>query len=584
MPDFDVPILPVVQPNDTDLMVESFDNVVDGQRTTDGRVSDGFLGTARQINQDVMYLDAEANRNAQFNARGQRDIQSDVANGFARTAYGQANTDRGVAEATLGLAQGQSNTDNIVTQGVLGLANGQANTDNNIGTATLGLAQGQANSDKGLAQAALGLTQGQANTDRNVDQGFRSTDREIYGVDKDVLQGFTGVASGQRDTDDRVSDGFQGTSRDIDAARRESAQGFWGVERGQRLSNDRNSDGFNRVERDVDAVRRDVLGGHASTDRNVDHGFFGVERGRNESDRNVDSGFRRTDDHLGRVELGQALTDRNVDNRSSQTSDHLGRVELGQAGINRNIDDQAARTSDHISRVELGQSVTDRNVDHGINLVGQGLNDSERRTDNRIDAAERRIEATQRHAYEELSRDANAADRRNEVRLTGISHDVASEGQLTRDAGQRGELETRLYLRDREDRTNDLIRQLADRNLFEMQAFERRDRDDHTRTRDLINHKDDLRAERDVIHNTALETQLRTKIDILESRHERHDHGRDRDGYRYDPRININLTDLVEDEARSGAAAFNRFRRDHRFDHNGNGNFSGNGNGNGNPG
>jgi hypothetical protein len=549
MADFDTPVLPVVVPNNADLMVESFDSVTNGQRTTDARVSEGFLGTARQINQDVMYLDAEANRNAQFNARNIADLSRQ-----------QAATDRNVDEADRHLADGQRTTDANVNSNALWLDRSVSDVDRDVNagvrhldgeidgvsrdvySSQTGLSAGQRHTDDQVNGTARWLDGGQRDINRNVDSSSRWLGGEVHGVDKDVLQGFTGVANGQRDTDDRVSDGFQGTARDVDAARRDSAQGFWGVERGQRLSDDRNSDGFNRVE-------RDILGGHASTDRNVDHGFFGVERGRNDSDRSSDA-------HFAGVRLGQAGTDRNVDDRYAQTSDHLGRVELGQA-------------------------LSDRNVDRGVNQVERGLNDSERRTDNRIDAAERRIEATTRHGYEELSRDASAADRRHEARLTGIAHDVTSEAQLTRDAAQRGELETRLYLRDREDRTEDLIRQLADRNLFEMQNFERRDRDDHDRTRALVNHKDDLRAERDLIRNTAVETQLRTKIDVLEACRPKDpcgDRGREREVHRYDPRININLTDLVEDEARSGAAAFNRFHRERRFDHNFNGNGSGDGN------
>lgn len=477
------------------LVTDGTEHLSAGQRVTDGRVSDGVEGLSRQINQDAMYLDAQADRNSQFNARNISDLSRQTDTGFLGAARGQAATDRNVDANARHIADGQRSTDANVNSNTRWLGNAVEDVDRDVNSGVRHLDNGQRHTDDQVDANARWLDHGQREVDRNVDGSTRWLGGQVNEVDRDVKDGSLNT------------------------------------ERGQRLSDDRTSDGFYRTARDIDGNTRYL---HDGQDANAKWLYSSVDDGRRETTQ----GFGHTNDHLSNAE-------RRIEERV---------IASGDAGQERTA--------------------------HAERRLHVRADDAERRTDNRIDAAERRIEGTTRHGYEELARESGAADRRNEVRLTGLEHDVHLEAQLTRDAGQRGELETRLYLRDREDRTEDLVRQLADRNLFEMQAFERRDRDDHDRTRALINHKDDLRAERQLIRDTALETQLRTKIDILEARRGcgDRDPGRDREVYRYDPRININLTDLVEDEARAGAAAFNRFSRDRRFDHN----FNGSGNDDGN--
>lgn len=146
-------------------------------------------------------------------------------------------------------------------------------------------------------------------------------------------------------------------------------------------------------------------------------------------------------------------------------------------------------------------------------------------------------------------------DRRVEARLASIACEIGAEGERTRAEATRQELETRLYLRDREDRTEDLVRTLADRNLVEMQNFERRSRDDEDATRALIRHETERRDSRDFQAGLARETRLVTKIDILEAechRRGRWDGGRgDRDSINFNPHINVH----VDDEALSASSA-----------------------------
>ena len=102
-------------------------------------------------------------------------------------------------------------------------------------------------------------------------------------------------------------------------------------------------------------------------------------------------------------------------------------------------------------------------------------------------------------------------------------------------------------MRDREDRTEDLMRALADRNLDEMRGFERRSRDDEGRTRDLIRHLDEEGAERRFVKQAIANSELKTELAIQRAlNHRRRDW--DDEGIRFDPRINI----VIEEEEERG--------------------------------
>ncbi len=170
--------------------------------------------------------------------------------------------------------------------------------------------------------------------------------------------------------------------------------------------------------------------------------------------------------------------------------------------------------------------------------------DTERRLDNRLDSSERRIESVTRHGFEETAEALADHDRRVETRLERLACEVGHEGDKTRGLVEKSELETRLYLRDREDRTHDLVRTLADRNLDEMRGFERRSYENEVKTRDLIRHEADERREQEFAVGLADRSRLRTKLDILEAERGEWRRDCDRDRRHRDGNISINIADL----------------------------------------
>lgn len=100
--------------------------------------------------------------------------------------------------------------------------------------------------------------------------------------------------------------------------------------------------------------------------------------------------------------------------------------------------------------------------------VKDRVSDAERRLDLRLDSAERQLMKDLCHLQERLA----DHDRRDTERLQRIEDAVRHEGDKTRDKVLITELEGRLYLRDREDRTHDLIHDLRER-LAVIEVLER---------------------------------------------------------------------------------------------------------------
>lgn len=346
-------------------------------------------------------------------------------------------------------------------------------------TETLLLQQGTQALGTQLADATLQLEQGERLTDARVAQAHADLTNGQRALAEDIHIAADNVIREVSTDTQFLQNGQRNITSDVNT-------GFIGATR--------DSAATDRV---VDAGVRHLDTGQRFIDQELSRGFLGVTRGQADTDRNVDNNFRWND--LIQRELAREI---DQDTRS---------LERGQ----RITDD---RVSDGFNR-------TQRDVDRGVHISGQGfshtnehLSDVERRIDNRL----------------------SDHDRRTEVFLQRTYDDIRIEAERTREMGTKQELETRLYLRDREDRTEDLVRLLADRNLDEMRGFERRSRDDETHTRDLMRKLDEERAERDFIKVSIDNSELRTKLAIEEALGRRH-HGHD--DVRFDPHINIDIVD-----------------------------------------
>lgn len=355
-------------------------------------------------------------------------------------------------------------------------------------TDVLILQQGLQAVDNHVADAALQLEQGQRVTDARVGQahgdlanGQRAIVEDIHSAADNVIREVSTdtqfLAAGQQRITGDVNRGFIGSARDA-------------------ASTDRN----------VDAAARHLDTGQRFIDQEVNRGFLGVER-------------------------GLAATDRNVDNNARWMMHEDREHERYEAGEFRGL--------------ERGQRYTDEHVAKGFGHTNEHLSDAERRIDGRLaHYGEENAEAfgdAYRQAAEierRLDNRLSDADRRTEVRLQGLAGEVARESERTRAENVRGELETRLYLRDREDRTEDMIRALADRNLDEMRGFERR-------SRDLAVSIDSENQERAYLNRALVAQELKTELAIERALRHRH---HDDDGIRFDPRINIVLEDIDEED------------------------------------
>lgn len=468
------------------------------QQSIDGvnkNVSDSARNVIREVSTDTQFLNA-----------GQREIIQDV---------------HGVA---LGLTNGQASTDRNVDQGVLGLERGLAAADRNVDSAARHLSSGQRLTDQEIARGFLGVNQGLASVDRNADAGFRHLDKEIDDVDRDVLHSSAKVEHGQRETDRNVDQGFRWQDREIHDFERGTDQNFRSVERGQRISDDRNSDGFYRTARDIDTARLETSRGFAHTNEEMSEAFC-------DTNEKIGAGFAHTNE-----EMAEAFGD----------------VTKELYGTERRLD----------NTVRNGSDAAQARMADAENRLTRGGYESEQRLTRDVTAAERRlghqIDKDVTHNLEEVSEALSDHDRRTSIMLEKLHGDIRLEAERTRDSVVRTDLESRLYFRDREDRTHDLVRSLSDRNLDEMRGFERRSRDDEGKTRDLIRHVDAERAERDYIALVSERNELKTRLALLESRGgERREHGRScgcghcgyyPETFRFDPRINITLDDNVYDE------------------------------------
>lgn len=410
-----------------------------GQRHTDANVSagfrdvgDAFLGTARQINDDAMFLDASGQRNAQhLSTEVNRDalfLSGQIGEGFRDVAHGQCETDRNV-DANTRYLSGEHH-----------------DLSRQVGTGFADTAREHAAQDRNADANARWLGDGQRQTDHGVREGADRLSREIEDVEDEVSDSSRWLHSGQ------------------DANAWRLAQQQWADTRYLRDGQDRES-------------------------RWLDHN---IDNGRQESVR----GFGRTNEHLSDAE-------RRIEGTDNLNTRYLGdRTQEGE----RRLAEYGRESERRLTR-DLGETTR---------WTHTRIDDAERRLDNKVDGAERRIEGVVRHGLEEVSESLADHDRRTEVRLQKIDDDVRCEAERTREFVKVTDLETRLYLRDREDRTCDLTRALADRNLDEMRQFERRSRDDETRTRELIRELEQERAERDLIRTTARETQLKNRINTLE--------------------------------------------------------------------
>lgn len=271
----------------------------------------------------------------------------------------------------------------------------------------------------------------------------------------------------------------------------------------------------------------------------VDRGFIGAARDAAATDRNVDAAARHLDHEvrggLRGVEHGIVGAERHLDdglrwlnheNREHERHEYgeFRGLERGQ----RHVDD---RMSDGFYRAEksIGHVLSEASEKFG--RVNDHLSNLERRIDNRL----------------------SDSDRRAEVLLEKTYQTVKLEAERTREAGIKNELETRLYLRDRQDRTEDLMRVYNDRNSDELRDFERRSRDDEGKTRDLLRHIVEEKSERDFIQSALDNQELKTEMAIERAlRHRRHFRDDDdffddrRDRVRFDPRINVIVEDIDE--------------------------------------
>jgi hypothetical protein len=400
---------------------------------------------------------------------------------------------REVSTDTQFLEAGQRGIVKDLGDGFLSTAHGQARTDMNVDHGVRHLDMGQRFTDQDINRGFMGVAHGQASTDRNVDHNAAYIKHDIYDLDRDLNSNVRYLERGQRDTDRNVDHNFRWLQHENHEHERHEMDEFRGLERGQRVTDDRVSDGFYRTRE------------------------------------GVDRGFAHTNEHLSDAE-------RRIENRMAhygeENAEAFGDVERRVEGTTRTV----------------GEWVQGRLADSELRMT-KNLDDAERRLDNVI---HRDVS----HNLEEVSEALADHDRRASERLVGIAGEIAREAERTRCDATKNELETRLYLRDREDRTEDLIRQLADRNLDEMRGFERRSRDDEDRTRDLIRHLDAEGAERRYIRDQINNSELRTELAIDRALKCRRDWDDDR--VRFDPRINITLDDTVVDDIRNRNSSRNQ--------------------------
>lgn len=434
-------------------------------------------------------------------------------------------------------------TDSAWTNDFLILQQGQQAIDNHVADATLQLEQGQRVTDARVSQAHGDLANGQRSIVEDINNASHNVIREVS-TDTQFLN------AGQQRITDSVDRGFIGSARDaaatdrnVDAVGRhldtgqrfidqEVNRGFLGVERGQ-ASTDRN------VDHNASYIKHDIYG----LDKDMNHGFRWLGHEDREHERYESGEFRG-------LERGQRHTDDRVNDgffRTAREIDH------GFAHSNEENAEAFGDTQRRLSDVtrNAADAVQARLADSELRMT-KNMDDAERRTDNLI---YRNVS----HSLEEVSEALADHDRRSAERLQGISGEVRLEAERTRSDAVKNELETRLYLRDREDRTHDLIRTLADRNLDEMRGFERRSRDDEGHTRDLIRHIDEESSERAYLKSALAAQELRTELAIDRALKCHRGRGHDDDGnFRYEPRINITLDDTVVDDIRNRNSSRNR--------------------------
>jgi hypothetical protein len=253
---------------------------------------------------------------------------------------------------------------------------------------------------------------------------------------------------------------------------------------------------------------------HEGLAREIGVGFIGVARENAAQDRNNDA-------HTRWLGEGQCRTDATVGAHArwiQGSIDDVGRdVNANGRYLDGNIDGGRRETERGFWRTNEHIADAERRIERDVDAARREGVAGHLRTDDVVINASRRVEGVAYHGFERNQDHLSGLDRRVEVRLEGLAGETAIQAERTRCVAEKGELETRLYLRDREDRTEDLIRLSAERTQGELYAFERRARDEDERTRELLRHHEALRAERELIRSSAIETQLRTKIDVLEA-------------------------------------------------------------------
>lgn len=515
-----------------------------GQRFTDARIADGVQGLSRQINQDAMFLDAEANRNAQY-------LGNQVARGTEQLLAGQDATDRNVDANGRWLNDGQRHTDDTVNGNARWLDRNIDDVDRDVNRGFRETERGQRLTDDVVNGNARWLDRGHRDIQQQLGATERHLDREIDDVDDNVSDSARWLHTGQdnnarwlhsgqdanawrlaqqqgadtrflrsgQEADTRYLDG------NIDGARRETAHGFG-------HTNEHVANSERRVRGYVNHVGEELAESVGQLDKDLCDAERRIEN-------HVDDGRRENAHNFGRTNEHLANTERRLTNQGDDSERRLhGNID----GAERRIEGTVRHGDEHLA-AEIG----------GFSRrTASDFRDTERRLDNRIDASERRVESVVRHNLEEISEQLGDHDRRASERLAEIACEVGREGDKTRGLVEKTDLETRLYLRDREDRTHDLVRALADRNLVEMQNFERRSRDDESATRALIRHEVEERHERDFALSVARETRLQNRVDLLEALEcrDRRDWDRDRHhrgGINFNPNINVHIDDVMDD-------------------------------------
>lgn len=596
-----------------------------GQRFTDARVADGVQGLGRQINQDAMFLDAEASRNAQF-------LGNQMARGHEHLQAGQGATDRNVDANGRYLAEGQRVTDANVNQSAWWVAREVDDVERDVNASSRWLGDGQRHTDANVNGNARWLDGSIDNVDRDVNQGFRETERGQRHTDEVVNDNGRWLERGQRDIHKHLGETERHLDREIDdvdsnvsdSARwlhtGQDANARW-LHSGQdanawRLAQQAGADtrflheGQDRLAAQAGADTRYLDGNIDAGRRETAHGFGHTNEHLANAERRIENRIGDKVSHVGEenaeafgaLEKDLCDTERRIENTANHNTRYLGdRTQEGERRLHNTVDGAERRIEGTVRHVgeetqeQLGDAerrignyqreserrgldnvlMTQRNLERDIyqselrrtknaddaeRRQTHNLDSFERRSTKNLDDSERRIEHTIErnvtHNLEELSEALSDHDRRASERLIHIADDVRHQGEKTRERVEKVELESRLYLRDREDRTHDLVRALADRNLDEMRGFERRSRDDEDRTRALIRHETEERHEREFALGVARNTRLQNKLDIVEAleaqERERRwcDRDRDRRGggnIYFDPNINVRVDDVVDD-------------------------------------